>query len=170
MRITKIIFSILTIAAIGILFLQIIDILNYKNNVLGNIISFMVIFIIIVMLTILIIEDKHKKNILKMFISIFLIIILLFGILHSIINFIETPWKTQTIIAKNNKINNYFIESQMQDIGAFGYRNRVVTVYYIGKNIMIISKKMNKDQNIESVGNWERVDIEINELRFDSGF
>jgi hypothetical protein len=57
----------------------------------------------------------------------------------------------------------------MQDIGNFGYRYRTVEVLYITKYFMI-AKNIFEDQDIKNRIEWEKVDIEVNEMGFDSGY
>jgi hypothetical protein len=132
------------ILLIGIIIIMIIKIFNYKEAKILN------------------------NNFIKIFISIFrntiLLIIFLFGL--RCILFVKEPWKTQKIVAINKNSRNKFIEWQIQDIGNLGYRNRTVEILYITKHL-IITRNIFEDQDIRNMDEWERIDIEINEMDFD---
>jgi hypothetical protein len=50
---------------------------------------------------------------------------------------------------------------QLQDIGALGYRSRKVLVMYLTKYFVIVKNIGNNfSENVE----WQKVDIEINEM------
>jgi hypothetical protein len=138
-----------------------------------NINIFMHIFLIIeiIILSILFCKMKYSGQNKKLSVMFFLImvIILFYNILVIGKITFEATWKTQKILFKNKHLKNYFIEFQMQDVGAFGYRSRTVAVIYITKNLMYI-KNVVDDRNIDNKIEWERIDKEINEMGFDSEY
>lgn len=70
-------------------------------------------------------------------------------------------WQTQTILYQNGHLSFKTVEFQMQDVGALGYNNRTVEVFYLTPLFMIISEVPNDiDKRVE----WVKVDKEINEL------
>jgi hypothetical protein len=70
-------------------------------------------------------------------------------------------WRTQTILYQNGHLSFYKIESQLQDIGAFGYHRRTVKVLYLTPLFMIISPV---PQDIDKHVEWVKADKEVNEL------
>ena len=73
---------------------------------------------------------------------------------------IGVPYKTQTIIFKNRKDPLSTIVFQMQDSGAFGYNRRIVKV----RQGIIWDSINNIDTSLLNHDNWERVNIDVNEL------
>ncbi len=70
-------------------------------------------------------------------------------------------WQTQTILYQNGHFSFKTIEFQMQDVGALGYNNRTVEVFYLTPLFMIISEVPN---NIDKKVEWVKVDKDVNEL------
>ncbi len=80
--------------------------------------------------------------------------------------FNSTNWKTQTIIYQNIEADNLTIEYQMQDIGAFGYNKRTVSVNNIIGLFAVI-----KPIDIDTISktNWKLLNKHINEIELKGG-
>ncbi len=72
-----------------------------------------------------------------------------------------SSWKTQSILFQNTEWTSNRIEYQIQDVGALGYNERTVEVFYLTGAFMIISEA---DQNLANSGKWIKVDKEVNEM------
>ena len=116
-------------------------------------------------------KNHFKKSASVLFMT---ILILLFLLGTIIMIFGHSQWKTQEKIAKSRNKRNYYIEFQMQDIGILGYRSRIVTAFYITKDIIVTKKIESEYWNIHDYlhdeNNWEIIDMEINEMGFDTGY
>lgn len=93
-----------------------------------------------------------------------LVVCLNLGYLRIIFN--STNWKTQTIIYQNIEADNLTIEYQMQDIGAFGYNKRTVSVNNIIGLFAVI-----KPIDIDTISktNWKLLNKHINEIELKGG-
>ena len=78
-------------------------------------------------------------------------------------------WKTQTIIFKNKHLSNRTIESQLQDIGAFGYNRRTVDRVKILPFVSWITNVTQEDLKTIDSSTWDRVDIYLNEQGLKGG-
>ncbi len=108
----------------------------------------------------LIIKSK-KKRLIGTIYPIFILTYILAINPCSILSNKET-WKTQNIIYQNTHFKSKRIEFQMQDIGALGYNKRTVEVFYLTP-LFTISRQV--PSNIDNKVEWEKVDIEVNELK-----
>ncbi len=93
-----------------------------------------------------------------------LVVCLNLGYMRIIFN--STNWKTQTIIYQNIEADNLTIEYQMQDIGAFGYNKRTVSVNNIIGLFAVI-----KPIDIDTISktNWKLLNKHINEIELKGG-
>jgi hypothetical protein len=90
------------------------------------------------------------------------IILILISIIGPIrIIFSTGIWRTQTILYQNRHLSCNTIEFQMRDVGALGYKNRTVEVFYLTAFFIITNEVPN---DIESRVDWEKVDKYVNEL------
>ena len=70
-------------------------------------------------------------------------------------------WRTQTILYQNGHLSFKTVEFQMQDIGALGYNNRTVEVFYLTPFFMLTNEVPKEiDKRVE----WVKVDKDVNEL------
>ena len=75
--------------------------------------------------------------------------------------FTTGAWRTQTILYQNGHLSFKTVEFQMQDIGALGYNERTVEVFYLTPLFMITSEVPSDiDMRVE----WIKVDKDVNEL------
>jgi len=106
-----------------------------------------------------VIKTRNGKMIGTVFPTIVLILILVAGPMK--ILFSTGAWRTQTILYQNGHLSFNTVEFQMQDVGALGYNNRTVEVFYLTPLFMITSEVPSDiDKRVE----WVKVDKEINEL------
>lgn len=70
-------------------------------------------------------------------------------------------WQTQIILYQNEHFSFKKIEFQMQDVGALGYNNRTVEVFYLTPLFMFTSEVPN---NIDKKVEWVKVENDFNEL------
>jgi hypothetical protein len=104
-------------------------------------------------------KNKTARVIWTVFPTMVLVFILIVGPMK--IMFSTGAWRTQTILYQNGHLSFKTIEFQMQDVGAFGYNDRTVEVFYLTPLFMITSKMPN---DIERRGEWVKVDKDVNEL------
>jgi hypothetical protein len=74
-------------------------------------------------------------------------------------------WKTQDILYRNKKNENERIEYQMEDMGAFGYNQRIVRV----KKGWLFDSVYPLDTNLINKSDWIQVNEYVNELRIKGG-
>lgn len=110
---------------------------------------------------ILLIKSKANKIIGTLFPIIILTLILVIG--PARILFSTSAWHTQTILYQHGHLNFKTIEFQMQDIGALGYNERVVEVFYLTPIFMVTNEVPN---NLDKAVEWIRADKYIDELGF----
>lgn len=105
------------------------------------------------------IKPKTNRIIWTVFPTIVLAFILIVGPMK--IMFSTGAWRTQTILYQNGHLSFKTVEFQMQDVGAFGYNERTVEVFYLTPFFMITSEVPNDiDKRVE----WVKVDKDVNEL------
>lgn len=73
----------------------------------------------------------------------------------------SNAWRTQDILYESKHPWFKRVEHQMQGMGAFGYNQRTVVVYYLTPLFMITSEVPN---NIDKDEDWVKVDKYVNEL------
>jgi len=77
------------------------------------------------------------------------------------IMFSTGAWRTHTILYQNGHLGFKTVEFQMQDVGAFGYNERTIEVFYLTPFFIITSEVPNDiDKRVE----WVKVDKDVNEL------
>lgn len=119
---------------------------------------------ILIIFNLILISDKRVKLIGLIIPILALVVCLNFGYMKIIFN--STNWKTQTILYENRSNDNLTIEHQMQDIGAFGYNKRTVSVYNIMGLFAVI-----KPIEIDTISktNWNLLNNHINEMELKGG-
>lgn len=75
-------------------------------------------------------------------------------------------WKTQTIMYQNSEHGNRTIEFQMRDIGALGYKKRIIDRIKIIPFINWIQETT--IDNIDTL-TWKKVDIDVNAFDLKGG-
>jgi len=90
--------------------------------------------------------------------SFIIILVIFLGLLK--ILFHSSSWKTQLVKYKHKSKSNFFIEYQMKDLGALGYKQRTVQVSYYSKYFMKIENFHATDLDF----NWIEVNDYKNEL------
>jgi hypothetical protein len=105
------------------------------------------------------INNKIGRIIWTVFPTIMLVFIFFIGPMK--IMFSSGAWQTQTILYQNGHLSFKTVEFQMQDVGALGYNQRTVEVFYLTPLFMITSKMPN---DIEKKVEWVKVDKDVNEL------
>jgi len=78
-------------------------------------------------------------------------------------------WKTQRIIFKNKHSSNRTIESQLQDIGAFGYNKRTVDRIKLFSFLSWTRRVTEEDLEAIDSLTWDKVDIYLNEQGLKGG-
>jgi hypothetical protein len=76
-----------------------------------------------------------------------------------------TSYKTQTVLFENMISSKLTIELQMKDIGALGYKRRIVKVergFFMNQNTIIDTANIDKK-------NWKFVNKHVNELGLKGG-
>ncbi len=91
-----------------------------------------------------------------------IMLILIFVIGPTKILFSVSVWKTQTILFENGHLKFMTIEHQTKDIGALGYKDRMVQVTNIASLFMIINEVPN---NIDAKNEWVEVNRYINQQK-----
>ncbi len=105
------------------------------------------------------IEVKTKKIIGAIFPMIMIAFILVVG--QTKIVFSTGAWQTQTILYQNKYLSFKTVEFQMQNVGALGYNQRTVEVFYLTPFFMITKNVLT---DIDKKTEWVKVDKNINEL------
>lgn len=74
--------------------------------------------------------------------------------------FSTSDWNTQTVHYRHKVQTNRTVEYQMKDVGALGYRSRIVEVFYITPWLMITTElDADPDRLV-----WSKTDEYLNEL------
>ena len=114
---------------------------------------------IILLWNLFVIKTKTKRIIGTIYPTVFLVLILVVGPMK--ILFSTGAWQTQTILYQNGHLSFKTVEFQMQDVGALGYNERTVEVFYLTPLFMITSEVPSGiDKRVE----WTKVDKDVNEL------
>lgn len=109
-------------------------------------------------------EINRKSKILFLILSIFLLLALSV-LFFNPTGYLRSSYKTQTIIYRSKRNPNIRIEFQMQDIGAFGYKRRIVKISpgYFFDSV----------QDIDLIDfdtlEWMKVNEDVNELKLKGG-
>ncbi|MNJ90803.1 hypothetical protein D3C87_84430 [compost metagenome] len=134
---------------------------DIKNQLLKSIVyfGFLIGAPIILLWNLFVIKTKTKRIIGAIYPTVFLVLILVVGPMK--ILFTTGAWRTQTILYQNGHLSFKTVEFQMQDIGALGYNERTVEVFYLTPLFMITSEVPSDiDMRVE----WIKVDKDVNEL------
>lgn len=143
------------------LFLDLSEGFDIKSLIIKEIVyyGFIIQTIIVIILNLIFVNKRINKILSSIYPILFVLYIIIFNSIYVFISI--NTWKTQEILYQNIYNEDYKIEEQILDIGAFGYKNRQVEAYYITPYFMFVNYEYAEfDSNYE----WEKKFIKKNEL------